>query len=484
MRGQGRAVDTAAFETAMDRQRQEARKAWAGSGEATEGQVWFEVREEVREKAGTTEFLGYDTEVAEGRVEALVAEGRRIEAAAAGDELAVVVNQTPFYAESGGQVGDTGLLFNAGGLELAVEDTVRAAGDMLVHKGRITKGRLALGDVVELRVDGERRAKLRANHSVTHLRHEALRRCLGAHVTQKGSLVAPRRMRFDFSHPKVLAAEEIAEIEANVNARIRRNTPVVTRLMSPEEAVEEGALALFGEKYGDEVRVVSMGEDDGGFFSTELCGGTHVARTGDIGLFKIVGEGAVAAGVRRVEVLTGAAAEAYVAEKVRTLEEAAAALKASPADLPARISALLDERKRLERDLADARRALARGGGQAAGPAAKQVNGVTFAARRLDGVPAKDLKSMADDLKRQIGSGVVALATVTEGKASLVVGVTDDLTDSYDAVELVRAGSAALGGKGGGGRPDMALAGGPEGAKAEAALAAIEEALKGKGAAR
>jgi len=474
LRGQGRGVDDAGFEAAMARQREAARKSWAGSGQATEEAVWFDIRERV----GATEFLGYETEVAEGQVEALVKDGKPTDRAEAGDEIALVVNQTPFYGESGGQVGDTGVMFTPEGAEIAVTDTVRRADDLHVHIARVDKGGIALGDVVELRVDGERRTKLRANHSVTHLAHEALRRRLGEHVTQKGSLVAAERMRFDFSHPKPLTAEEVRDIEADVNARIRRNSEVATRLMAPDDAVEAGALALFGEKYGEEVRVVSMGADDEkSFYSTELCGGTHVRRTGDIGLFKIVGEGAVAAGVRRIEVLTGAAAEAHIEAEERALGAAAAALKVPPAELPERVAGLLEERKRLERELTDARRALASGGGAVGGPEAKDVGGLKYAARKVEGVPAKELKSMADDLKKRIGSGVVAVACATDGKASLVVGVTDDLTDRLNAVELVRAGAEALGGKGGGGRPDMAQAGGPEAGKTQAALDAVERAI-------
>jgi alanyl-tRNA synthetase len=456
----------------MERQRAAARKAWTGSGDVAADRHWFEIRDDT----GASEFLGYGADVAEAQVLALVADGEQVEQAAAGDEVSVVVNQTPFYAESGGQIGDTGIMFAGDGLEVAVSDTQKRADTLFVHIGKVTKGTLKRGAVVELRIDGERRTRLRANHSVTHLAHEALRRRLGDHVTQKGSQVAPDRMRFDFSHPKALTGDDIRGVEADVNARIRQNGEVVTRLMSPEEAVEAGALALFGEKYGEEVRVVSMGGDDGGFYSTELCGGTHVWRTGDIGLFKIVGESAVASGIRRIEVVTGAAAEAHVEAQERALGEAASALKTAPHDVAARVTALVEERKRLERELTEARRAAARGdGGEGAG--ARDVGGVTFAARRLDDVPAKELKAMVDDLKRQIGSGVVAIAAVSDGKASLVVGVTDDLTDRYDAVEFVRVGSAKLGGKGGGGRPDMAQAGGPDGAAAEAALTAIEARL-------
>ena len=482
LRGQGRAVDLDGFNAAMERQRAEARKAWAGSGDRAEDSIWFALRE----SHGATEFLGYETETAEGELRALVRDGAAVERAEAGEAVAAIANQTPFYAESGGQIGDTGTLEAEGG-RIEITDTVQRAEGLHVHIGRVAEGAVTVGDAVRLSVDGERRTRVRANHSVTHLAHEALRRVLGDHVTQKGSLVGPDRMRFDFSHPKALAPDEIAAVEDDVNRRIRANGAVATRLMTPEAAVEAGALALFGEKYGEEVRVVSMGPpaagETGDFYSTELCGGTHVRRTGDIGLFRILSESAVAAGVRRIEVVTGAAAERQARAEAQALAGAAAALKTGAADLPSRVAALLDERKKLERELAEARRALlsasgAAGGGAAAGPATRQVNGVTYAPRTIDGASPKELKPMADDLKAQIGSGVVALVTGSGGKASIVVGVTDDLTDRISAVDLVRIGSAALGGKGGGGRPDMAQAGGPDPSAADAALAAIEDALK------
>jgi len=483
LRGRGRKVETAGFDAAMDRQRAEARKSWVGSGEAATDQLWFALREEL----GATEFLGYDTTEAEGKIVAIVRNGQRVDAVKAGDEAGILVSQTPFYGESGGQVGDTGALFAAKGSEFAVSVTQKRAGELFVHLGKVVRGGFKVGDTVELRVDEIRRDKLRANHSVTHLLHQALRRRLGEHVTQKGSLVAPERLRFDFSQPRALSDDDLAAIEAEVNARIRQNADVHTRLMTPDHAVKEGALALFGEKYGDEVRVVSMGEDRDAdhvrhSFSTELCGGTHVRRTGDIGLFKIVSESAVASGVRRIEAVTGAAAEAHVADEEKLLRQAAEAIKTSPAELPARLAALLDERKRLERELSDVRRAAALGGGgsKSADGAAKDVAGVKFAARALDNVPAKELKSLADDLKKELGSGVVALVAREEGKASIVVGVTPDLTKRFDAVELVKLGAAALGGKGGGGRPDMAQAGGPDPSQAEAALAAVERALAEK----
>jgi alanyl-tRNA synthetase len=479
LRAQGRSVETAAFDAAMERQRAEARKSWVGSGEAATEQLWFELRD----KLGATEFLGYETDSAEARIVAIVVDGKPVQRIEAGAKAALLLNQTPFYAESGGQMGDTGAIFSAAGAEFAVADTLKKAGDLHVHQGTLARGTLAVGDAVEMRIDGERRRTLRANHSVTHLLHEALRRRLGGHVTQKGSLVAPDRLRFDFSQPRPLSPEDVRAIEDEVNARIRANSEVSTRLMTPEKAVEAGALALFGEKYGEEVRVVAMGDEQGEAaaapkrFSVELCGGTHVRRTGDIGTFKIVSEGAVAAGVRRIEALTGAAAETYVAEEEALLREAAAELKVTPEELPARVASLVEERKRLERELSDLRRRLASGGGAAAPQQAKDLGGVKFLGRVLDDVPAKELKSLADDMKKSVGSGVVALVARADGKASVVVGVTDDLTRRFNAVDFVRVGAEALGGKGGGGRPDMAQAGGPDAARADAAVAAIERAV-------
>jgi alanyl-tRNA synthetase len=475
LRDRGIEVDVDGFNVELEKQRERSRAAWVGSGEAATEAVWFDLKQ----RLGATDFLGYATEQAEGQVIALLENGAEIKSAIAGDEIALIANQTPFYGEAGGQMGDTGRLTTAGGATIDVTDTQRKVGDLFVHHGKVIKGEVKVGDAVEMKVDGRRRTNLRAHHSATHLLHEALRRRLGAHVTQKGSLVAPDRLRFDFSHSKAMTPEDVAVVERDVNDRIRDNAAVETRLMTPQAAIEAGAMALFGEKYGDEVRVVSMGgkpANENKVFSTELCGGTHVRRTGDIGLFKIVSEGAVGAGVRRIEAVTGAAAEGYIAEQQRLLNEAAATLKTLPTDLTQRIAALLDERKRLERELTEARKAAA-AGGAGSGPASKQVNGVTLAARLLDGVPAKELKGMADEIKRQIGSGVVALVATSDGKASLVVGVTDDLTKRLNAVELVKVGSAALGGQGGGGRPDMAQAGGPDASRAGEALAAIERAI-------
>jgi alanyl-tRNA synthetase len=486
LRGQGRGVDQAGFDAAMARQRAAARKSWVGSGEAATEALWYELRE----RHGASEFLGYESETGEGQVQAILVDGQAVEAAEAGQAIELLVNQTPFYGESGGQMGDSGVAFTAKGAEVRIDDTQKRLGDLHVHIGEVVRGRLAVGDAVELSVDGTRRAGLRAHHSATHLLHEALRRRLGDHVTQKGSLVAPDRLRFDFSHPRPLSDEDIAAIETMVNARVRANAATTTLYMTPDEAVAAGALALFGEKYGEEVRVVSMGGADEAkgldptghprAFSTELCGGTHVRRTGDIGFFKITGESALAAGVRRIEAVAGAAAVAWARRQEELLARSAAALKTAPGDLAVRIDALLEDRRRLERELGELRRKLATGG--AGGDAQeREVGGVKLATRLLADVPPRDLKPMADALKSRVGSGVVALVSASDGKASLVVGVTDDLTGRVSAVELVRAGAAALGGKGGGGRPDMAQAGGPDGAAAPAALEAIEERLAALG---
>ncbi|MCZ6590757.1 MAG: alanine--tRNA ligase [Alphaproteobacteria bacterium] len=491
LRGQGRSVDTAAFDAAMDRQRAAARQAWVGSGEAATDEIWFDVREDV----GASEFLGYDTDVAEGVVTAIVVGGAVVDRAGVGDASAIVLNQTPFYAESGGQLGDTGILFSADGAEVAVTDTQKKLGDLHVHFGTVAHKPLATGDVVELRVDGARRDRLRANHSATHLLHQALRRQLGDHVTQKGSLVAPDRLRFDISQPTAISADDLNAVEEMVNQRISVNAPVETLLMTPDEAIEAGALALFGEKYGDEVRVVSMGgTTDGGpagndaegrteaggghAFSVELCGGTHVQRTGDIGLLTIVSEGGISAGVRRIEALTGIDARRYLTEQVNLLNSTANVLKASPADVPARVAQLLDERRKLERELAETRRKLATGDVADSTVAGADIGGVTFIGRALSDVPPRELKSMVDDFKAKIGSGIVAVANAYDGKGSIVVGVTPDLIKRFSAVELVRIGVVELGGTGGGGRPDMAQGGGPDASQTEAALAAIEATLK------
>ncbi|MBW7836382.1 MAG: alanine--tRNA ligase [Sphingomonadales bacterium] len=474
LRAQGRSVDVEGFNAAMARQRAEARKAWAGSGEAATETLWFDLRERV----GATEFLGYDATEAEGKVVAIVKDGQEVATAQAGDKVAIVTNQTPFYGESGGQMGDIGVI-SAEGVQAIITDTQKKVGDLHVHLARIESGALAVGDEVRLTVDADRRSKLRANHSVTHLLHEALRRELGSHVTQKGSLVAPDRLRFDISHPKAVSADELDRVEADVNRVIRLNEPVDTRVMTLDDAVKAGALALFGEKYGDEVRVVAMGHNSGDVapFSVELCGGTHVSRTGDIGYFKIISESAVAAGVRRIEGLTGEAARRYAADQEALVKEMGQTLKVSPDQVVARVATLLDERRAAEREMTELRRKLAMGGGGGEGPAVRDVAGVAFLGQTLDGVPAKELKALADDAKKRLKSGVAAFVAVNDGKAALLVAVTEDLTQRFNAVELVRAGAAAVGGAGGGGRPDMAQAGGPDGAKATAAIDAIAKAV-------
>ena len=470
LRASSRGVDLDGFNAAMERQRAEARKAWVGSGDVATARIWFDLREH----SGATEFLGYEAEAAEGVVLGLVKNGTKSQQAGEGESVAIVVNQTPFYAESGGQVGDTGKIVAAGGARVRVDDTRKEAGDLVVHYGTVEAGVLEPGEAVSLAVDAARRAEVRANHSATHLLHEALRRTLGPHVTQKGSLVAPDRLRFDFSHPKPLSRAELETIEAEVNARVLGNAERTTRLMSPEGAVKQGAMALFGEKYGEEVRVVAMGEAAGKAYSVELCGGTHVRRTGDIGLFKIVAEGAVASGVRRIEAMTGDAARRYLNEREAALLDVADAIKSPPLGAAARVAALIDERKALEREVSDLRRKLATGAGSGAGQIDRVVKGVRFMVRKLDGVPAKELRAMVDDLKKREGAGVFVVLTVTEGKAALAVGVSDDLiTKGLSAVTMVQAGSRALGGHGGGGRPDMAQAGGPDGDKADTAIEAI-----------
>jgi alanyl-tRNA synthetase len=472
LREQGRTVDLAGFEAAMQEQRTRARAAWAGSGDAATERVWFEIKE----KTGASEFLGYATESAEGEILALVVNGAEATSASSGTDVAVILNQTPFYGESGGQVGDTGTITGPDGLVIAVTDTQKKLGDLFVHLGRVDAGTARPATPVVTTVDHTRRTAIRSHHSATHLLHEALRRKLGTHVQQKGSLNAPDRLRFDVSQPRPITAAELHWVEAEVNARIRENSEVTTRLMTPDAAVELGAMALFGEKYGDEVRVVAMGEPDGNrpAWSIELCGGTHVRRTGDIGYFRIVGETAVAAGVRRIEAVTGEAAEALVGATEARLNDAAGALRAAPAEVPDRIAALIDDRKKLQAQVADLQKKLATGGGAAP---AEEVNGVKLAARNLGEVPARDLKGLADAIGKQQGSGVVALVSTAEGKASIVVAVSADLAGRISAVDLVRAASAAVGGKGGGGRPDLAQAGGPNGNKADDALTAVRAAL-------
>jgi alanyl-tRNA synthetase len=475
LRARGIAVDQDGFTFAMQKQREEARKSWAGSGEAASETQWFAVLDEV----GRTEFLGYDTEEAEGAITAMFKDGVRVQKAVAGETVEIVTNQTPFYGESGGQAGDMGAITAARG-KGQVADTQKQLGALHVHNVKITEGSFAVGDAVDLKVDGERRRATRANHSATHLLHAALKRVLGSHVSQKGSLVDAERLRFDFSHPKPVSPEELEKIERQVNQVIRQNSDTATRLMPTEQAIKAGAEALFGEKYGDEVRVLSMGHDhDGGkTYSVELCGGTHVHRLGDIGLFTILSESAVAAGVRRIEALTSEHARRYLSGQAGIARETAAAIKIPIGELSARVSQLSDERRRLERELAEAKKQLALAGpAKSGGDGVETVAGLKTVLRLVDGVGAKDLKSLADGAKQQIGSGVVAFVATADGKASVVVGVTDDLTAKISAVDLVRVAAEALGGKGGGGRPDMAQAGGPDADKGETALAAIREKL-------
>ena len=481
LRPRGISVDVGAFNAAMEKQREKARESWKGSGDAASETVYFGLRE----KLGATEFLGYDTESAEGAVTALLRDGSEVAELKTGETGAVIVNQTPFYGESGGQVGDTGVM-TADGVRFRVTDTQKKAGDLFVHLGTVEEGVLKPGLALQLDVDSARRAAIRSNHSATHLLHEALRQILGDHVAQKGSLVAPERLRFDFSHPKAISPEEIAQIEAMANDYVLRNSPVTTRVMALDDARAAGARALFGEKYGDEVRVVAMGESPSGAGgntlgrSVELCGGTHVARTGDIGLVAITGESGVAGGVRRIEAATGEGARRLLRAESRALDEITALLKVPVAEAPNRLAALLDERKKLERELAEAKKKLAMGGGGKAGDddSIRTVGNVKLLARAVSGIDVKDLKGLADEGKKQVGSGVVALvATSDDGKGSIVVGVTPDLVSRFSAVDLVRKASEALGGKGGGGKPDMAQAGGPDGSKADAALKAIEAAI-------
>ncbi len=479
LRGQGRALDEAGFDTAMNKQKEAARAAWTGTGDAATDHVWFDLYD----KFGATEFLGYQTETVEGQVQAILKDGEIVSTAKAGDDVMVVLNQTAFYAESGGQEGDCGDLVSDKGLKIDITNTQKKE-NLFVHIGKVIAGSVSEGDVVETQVKSERRARLKAHHSATHLLHEALRQRLGDHVTQKGSLVAEDRLRFDIAHTKPISDEELRLVEKDVNDHIRVNAEVEIHLTTPEEAIKAGAMALFGEKYGDEVRVISMGgpapeKGAGRSYSTELCGGTHVSRTGDIGFVKIVSESGLAAGVRRIEAVAGAAALDYINEREQLLVDAASTLKSSPGELTARVSGLLEERKRLEKELKETRKKLATGGGAGAEQPAETVGGNNFVARVLEDVPPKDLKPMADDIKAQIKSGVIVLIAANDGKASIVVGVTDDLTNGISAVDLVKVGSEALGGKGGGGRPDMAQAGGPDASKAQAAITAIKSSLEG-----
>ena len=477
LRTRGIGVDRAGFDAAMAQQKAAARAAWKGSGAAADEEIWFDIAE----REGATEFTGYAVSEGEGRVVALVSNGKEVASADAGQDVIVITNQTPFYGESGGQTGDSGTITGDHRLEISVSTTGKPLGRLHAHNGRVKAGKIAVGDTVHMAIDVARRDAIRANHSATHLLHAALRNALGEHVTQKGSLVAEERLRFDFSHPKPLSPAEIAAIEAEVNAEIRHNEQVTTRLMTPDDAIAAGAMALFGEKYGEEVRVLSMGRTDwqgsGRNYSVELCGGTHVRATGDIGLFRIVSESAVSSGVRRIEALTGEAARDWMVGREESLKSVAATLKTSPDEVLERVAALVDERRSLERELAEAKRQLALGGGAASGPADEDVGGVTFSGQVLHGMNPKELRGLLDEAKQRMGSGVAAIVAVNDGKAAVAAAVTEDLTGRVNAVDLVRAGVEAVGGKGGGGRPDMAQGGGPNGDDAEKAIAAIREAL-------
>ncbi len=471
LRGEGRGVDVEGFERCMARQREAARRAWKGSGARAVERIWFEVREE----HGPTEFVGYVSPTAEARILAIVRDERRVERARAGERVEIVVNQTPFYGEAGGQIGDTGTI-RVGEARVRVEDTQKPLPDLHVHIGVVETGEIRVGEVAELAIDVDRRDALRRAHSATHLLHAALRRHLGTHVVQKGSLVAPDRLRFDFAHTRAVSADELAAIEDEVNAMVRQNGEVRVRIMGLEEALQSGAMALFGEKYGDEVRVVAMGErpEDGAPYSVELCGGTHVARTGDIGYVRLVAEAAVASGIRRIEALTGEAAVRRARERETLLEGVSYTLRVPAEQLPARLDQLLEERRRLEREISELKRRLALGGAAAA-PEVEEVAGIRFVGRVLEGVPPKELRAAADQLLQRIGPGVVTLVSVNEGKASVVVAVAKDLTDRLDARELVRRAVEVLGGRGGGGRPDFAQGGGPRGEKAKEAVEGVKQ---------
>ena len=473
LRAQGFGIDAAGFEAAMTAQKERARAAWKGSGAKASDDVWFDIAERV----GSTEFTGYAASEGEGQVLALVNDGIEVQSAMATDTVTVITNQTPFYGESGGQMGDAGTITGAN-MRGEVTDTAKPLGRLHAHQVTLSSGEIKVGDVVTLKIDTKRRDALRANHSATHLLHAALRNSLGGHVTQKGSLVAPDRLRFDFSHNQAVSAEDIAGIEAEVNAQIRGNRAVTTRLMTPDDAVAAGALALFGEKYGDEVRVLSMGDTEGTNYSVELCGGTHVNALGDIALFTVLSEGAVASGIRRIEALTGEAARQHLASREGQLKDVAALLKTAPDEVAARVETLLAERKRLEKELGEAKTALALSGGSGPKAEAEDINGVSFMGQVINGIEPKALRGLADDQMKAIGTGVVAIVAANETSNTVVVAVSAELHGKTTAPDLVRAATAAMGGQGGGGRPDMAQGGGPAGAdQAQAAIDAIKAAL-------
>ena len=477
LREKGLSVDTDGFNAAMAEQKAKARAAWVGTGQAADESIWFDVAEE----HGVTEFLGYDTEVAEGQIVAVVTDGALTDKAGKGTAVELVLNQTPFYAESGGQIGDSGVL-KTDAATVTISDVKKKAG-VFVHIGEVTDGTLAKGAAAELNVDHTKRSSIRNSHSATHLLNEALREVLGDHVAQRGSLNAADRLRFDFSHQKAMTDVELAQVETDVNAYIRQNSRVETRIMTPDEARDLGAQALFGEKYGDEVRVVSMGTLDGSgkgldqnTYSLELCGGTHVSQLGEIGLFALLGESASASGVRRIEALTGREALAHLTGQSATLAGIAGTLKAKSEDVSGRVQALLDERKALQNEVAELRKAVAMGGGGQSAEA-QDINGVPFFAQVLKDVPGKDLRGLIDEHKNRLGTAVILLISDAGGKAAVAAGVTDDLTDKISAVDVVKAAAAELGGKGGGGRADMAQAGGADASRADEAVQAAKNLL-------
>ncbi len=472
LRSQGYRIDHKGFEVAMEKQRSDARASWSGSGDLATEMVWFDIKQEF----GATEFLGYDAEIGEGEVVALVLKGVNVMQAEAGSDVLIILNQTPFYGESGGQQGDFGSMNNDSGVKINIYNTQKKLGDLIVHEGKIIGTKLKVGDQLELMVNHERRSSIRTHHSATHLLHSALQNKLGRHVTQKGSLVAEDKLRFDVSHPTAISREDLDKVEDQVNKQIRLNTEVITRLMTPDEAIGMGAMALFGEKYGDEVRVVSMGfSNEKEFFSTELCGGTHTKRTGDIGVFRILSETAVSSGVRRIEAVAGITAQNYIINDSKILLDTANLLKVPIADIPRRTEVLLEDRKKLEKEIVDLRRELASGNNDQS--EIKKISNINFIGKHLNDLPAKDLKGLADEFRSQIGSGVVALTSLHENKVSIVVSVTDDLTDEISAVDLVKLGANVVDGKGGGGRVDMAQAGGPNSAKVGEVIESIENEL-------
>jgi len=473
LRGRDLSVDTDGFDVCMAKQKADARAAWSGSGEKATSKIWFEIKD----KVGASEFLGYAQGEAAAKLVAIIVDGKEVAEAASGQEASLIFNQTPFYGESGGQMGDSGILKSGDKTLAEIVDTQKPLDDFLVHKAKI-KSPLKIGDMVTLVIDEARHSRLRANHSATHILHAVMRRQLGTHITQKGSLVAPDKLRFDVSHTKAVTKEELISIEQEVNRIIWQNRPVETRLMTPDEAVKNGAMALFGEKYGDEVRVVSMGADLEGSYSTELCGGTHVRATGDIGLFKITSESAVAAGIRRIEAVTQAGAFAYLSEQDARIRDIASQLKGTPSELSEKVTALMNERKKLEKELGEAKKQLAMGSGSGTTPAEKEMIGnIAFSAKIFDNVEPKDLRSLAESMLKNLGEGIVAVTTGFEGKASIVIAVSKTLAARISAVDLVKEATVIVGGKGGGGRPEMAQAGGPDAEKLQDAINAIRVKL-------